>query len=300
MQHILTMTPEVRQYKNEYLMTTPDLNRVFALTEEDRNEVLEFLAVKPVQTVVMASYIADNGIESELNRGRFYGHVNVKGELDGVALIGHSTLIEARSEKALVDLAGIAKDPETPIHLIMSNGTDAERFFAYMTSGSASPRLKCVEILFEAAFPYSVLPCEYMVKTADMDQLRQVADAQAAIAYMESGVDPMAKDPEGFLRRVARRIEQGRVFIVFDNGELIFKTDIIAETEQTIYLEGIYVHPDHRGRGVGTRCLSALTQRLLTRVDNICLLSNVKFTAAHKTYVQSGYRRTGECVSLFV
>lgn len=47
----------------------------------------------------MTSFINDNGIESELNRGKFYGYCNVYGEFEGVALIGHSTLGEARSDK---------------------------------------------------------------------------------------------------------------------------------------------------------------------------------------------------------
>ncbi len=272
----------------------------FRLTCSDEAEVLRFLAINPVQTVVMSSYIADNGIESELNRGTFYGHRASDGSLDGVALIGHSTLVEARSDEAMTALAVAAKETDVPVHLIMSNGDDAESFFEQMTDGVSKPRLRCVEERFEAAFPFAVQPCEYSVVNAEMSQLEAVAKAQAEIAFIECGVDPMLRDREGFLKRVARRIDQNRVFSVVEDGKLLFKADIIAETDETIYLEGIYVDPDSRGKGIGPRCLAALTAQLLSRVPNVCLLSNVDFLNAHKSFQKAGYRRTGQCVTLFV
>ncbi len=283
-----------------FMTLMPDMSRVRELKQNDTKEVLDFLSVRPVHTVVMSSFIMDNGIESELNRGKFYGYRNVSGTLEGVALIGHTTLVEARSEDAVKALAFAARMSETPIHLIMSSGTEAERFWFHYTGGVTQPRLKCTEALFEVSFPYAVQKCEWEIGNADMDQLMQVAEAQAEIAFVECGVDPMLKDREGFLKRVARRIEQGRVFTVYADGKLIFKADIIAETPDTIYLEGVYVHPDHRGQGVGSRCLAALTLDLLSRAENICMLSNVDFVGAHKSYHKAGYKQTDQYVTLCV
>lgn len=282
------------------LTLAPDMSRVSQLRADDTAEVQAFLSVRPVHTVVMSSFIVDNGMESDLNRGKFFGYRNAAGKLEGVALIGHSTLVEARTADALNALAFCARRAETPVHLIMSSGNDAERFHLQMTGGMAEPRLKCTEALFEVSFPFAVQKCEWNIENADMSQLEQVAEAQAEIAFIECGVDPMLKDREGFLKRVARRIEQGRVFTVYSDGKLIFKADIIAETAETIYLEGVYVHPDHRGAGLGSRCLAALTQQLLSRVENICMLSNVDFKGAHTSFEKAGYRRSDQCVTLFV
>lgn len=282
-----------------YTMLAPDMTKVRELTAEDTIEVQAFLAIRPVHTVVMSSFIVDNGIESELNRGKFFAYRN-GGDIEGIALIGHTTLVETRSGAAIKALAFCARTSETPIHLIMSSGNDAERFWFHLTDGVKQPRLTCTEALFEVAFPYAVQKCEWNIGNADMSQLELVAEAQAEIAFVECGVDPMLKDREGFLKRVARRIEQDRVFTVFENGKLIFKADIIAETSETIYLEGIYVNPDYRGQGIGPSCLAALTLRLLNRVENICMLSNVDFAGAHKSYHKAGYARTDQCVTLFV
>lgn len=301
LQNIAVMTPHTDNLTAiGRLVEVPATGRVGRLTEADRTETLAFLAVRPVQTVVMTSFIIDNGMVSELNRGEFFGYRNAAGDLEGIALIGHSTLVEARTEDALTALAIAARRSVTPIHLIMSSGSDAERFHRYLTGGTSEPRLTCVEALFEASLPMAVPTCEFRIGNADMAQLEQVAAAQAEIAFVECGVDPMQRDREGFIRRVARRIEQGRIFSVYEDGKLIFKADIIAETAETIYLEGIYVHPDHRGSGVGSRCLAKLSIELLGRVANICLLSNVDLETAHRSFTRAGFDRTGECVTLFV
>lgn len=278
----------------------PASSRTRELRNIYKQEVLCFLKLRPVHTVVMTSLINDNGLESSLNRGKFYGYRNAEGTLEGVALIGHTTLVEARSEDALKALAFEARASEVPLHLIMSEGSGAEGFWNYLQNGTAEPRLTCKELLFELSFPFAVQKCDRDVRPAQMSELEQIAEAQAEIAFRECGIDPMQKDREGFLKRVARRIEQGRVFVVFENGQLVFKADIIAETESVAYLEGIYVAPSHRGKGIGSACLAKLSADLLNRVRHISLLSNVEFTGAHRAYLKAGYRKAGSCVTLFV
>jgi len=278
----------------------PDLSKVRELGERDREEALKFLAVRPVHTVVMTSFINDNSLQSELNRGKFFGFRNSDGKLEGIALIGHSTLIEARSNDALKAFAYTAKTSETPIHMIMSHGTAAESFWQYYNDGLTAPRLTCVERVFEVNFPFMVPKCGRQIRPATLYELLTVAEAQAEVAFMECGVDPMVKDRDGFLKRVARRIEQSRVFVAFEGDKLVFKADIIAETADVIYLEGVYVAAEYRGQGVGSSCLAALSLELLDRADNICLLSNTEFTNAHKSFAKAGYRATHECTTLFV
>ncbi|HKX84129.1 MAG TPA: GNAT family N-acetyltransferase [Pyrinomonadaceae bacterium] len=286
--------------RRPFLTTAPDLANVIPLREEDRDEMLGFLNFRPVHTVVMTSFIQDNGVESELNRGKFYGYYNCSGRLEGIALIGHTTLVEARSEKALKALAFKARTSETPINLIMSSGQEAEEFWSFYTDGIREPRLTCTELLFELHFPFLVPDCDREIREASLDELEQVAEAQAAIAFMESGIDPMARDREGFLKRCARRIEQGRTYVVVENGKLIFKADIVAETSETVYLEGVYVAPEFRGQGIGSGCLAELTLDILKRVPNVCMLSNINFIEAHLSYIRAGFRNTDFCTTLFV
>src|SRR2546426_1444342 len=72
--------------------------RVSALANEHEAEVLAFLAARPIHTVIIAGFIRDNGLMDPLNRGTFYACRDGEGRLEGVAVIGHHTLMEVRSE----------------------------------------------------------------------------------------------------------------------------------------------------------------------------------------------------------
>jgi GNAT superfamily N-acetyltransferase len=283
-----------------YVQAAPNLQCVQLLTEDSKQEVLEFLAKRPVHTVVMSSFIRDNGIEGADNRGKFYAYRNMQGNLKGVALIGHTTLIETLSNDALKAFAHIARESETPIHIMMSDGKTTEIFWKHFAGENQKPRLTCTELLFELNFPFPVQECNWKVRPAQACELVQVAEAHAEIAFIESGVDPMVKDREGFLKRCLKRIEKGRTFVVFDNGKLVFKADIAAETESVAYLEGIYVSPDYRGQNVASQCLADLSLDLLTRFEHICMLSNVDFKNAHKSFEKAGFRNTDYCQTIFV
>lgn len=278
----------------------PDLTRLELLTEANREEVSEFLNCRPVHTVAMKSFLTDNGFESEFNRGRYFGYRAVEGKLEGVALIGHTTLIEAHSEEALAAFAVEAKRSEIPVYLMMSEGRVIEKFWEYYKQDGARPRHVFTEKLFETHFPFPVLDCEWNVRNATTEELHQVAEAHAEVAFIESGDNPLEKDPEGFLERCLRRIEQERCFVVFEKGKLLFKADVVAETDKVAYIEGVYVAPEMRGKGIGPKCLSKLTTRLLEKVDNVCMLSNLKFESAHRSFEKAGYRSDDCCTTIFV
>ena len=280
--------------------TDDSLRRVQELTETEKPEVLSFLTIRPVHTVIMRSFIQDNGLASELNRGRFYGYRNRAGELEGVALIGHTTLVEAHTEEALRALALTAGRSDAKIHFMMSDGDSIEAFWKDFAGADAQPRLVCLELLFEIKHPVLVREPVPGMRPAKPEELLPVAEAHAEVALAESGVDPLVRDREGFLQRVRRRIEQERVWVVFDGEELVFKADIVAETPEVMYLEGIYVNSNRRGQGLGTACLSQLSRTLLEKVKHVSLLSNVDFHQAHRAYLKAGFKSRDCCVTIFV
>lgn len=262
---------------------------VQALTDEHEQEVLAFLAVRPLHTVIMSSFIRDNGLVSTLNRGTFYACRNEDGSLEGVALIGHVTLIEAHANAVLETFARLAQGCQSA-HVIMGEQEKLERFWGYYAEAGQTPRLICRELLFEQKWPVQVREEVPELRLATMADLALVAPVQAQMAFDEGGVNPMARDPEGFRRRCARRIEQGRVWVWVEAGRLIFKADVIAETPEVNYLEGIWVNPAERGRGYGLRCISQLSRSLLMRTGSVSLLVNEQNPKAVTLYSKAGYK----------
>src|SRR6476619_452442 len=234
------------------------------LTEEDSNEVLAFLSERPIHTVCLVGFIRDNGLVSAHNRGTFYGCRNSEGRLEGVALIGHATLIEARTDRAMKEFSLVAQGFQNT-HIILGETEKIEQFWNYYADDGQEMRLACREMLFEVRQSMELREEVEGLRRATLEDLDQIAPVQAGMAESESGINPFETDPEGFLARCARRIEMGRVWVLEENGTLIFKADVQADTPDVIYLEGVWVNPTERSKGFGRKCMRQLCQDLLSR-----------------------------------
>ena len=275
------------------------LVQVQRLTNNDETEVLKFLAQRPIHTVAMMSLIHDNGISSPFNRGAFYGCRDLTRQLEGVALVGHATLMETISDRALAALAQVAREcPST--HLIMGEKERVADFWSHYSETGRRQRLACREWLFELTWPVEARASVVGLRPATTSELELVMPIQAQLAFNESDIDPMLVDPQGFRERCLRRIEQGRTWVVVEDGELIFKADVISKTAEVIYIEGVWLRDDCRQQSLGTRFMSELMRRLLKDTKSICLLVNETNKQAHGFYRKCGFhfRATYETIFL--
>jgi predicted GNAT family acetyltransferase len=259
------------------------------LTAEDEAEVLEFLNERPTHTFGMAGFIRSNGIVSPHNQGEFYACRDEHGELKGVALIGRYILFETRSDAAIKAFADLAQDCRNA-HMLLGEQDEVKSFWSYYADGGQSPRLYCREYLFEQRWPVEVKQEVPGLRLATKDDLDLIVPAHAQIAFDESGIDPLQVGREGFRKRCARRIEKGQSFVLVENGRLIFKAEVITDTSLVIYLEGVWVDPQERGKGIGSRCMSQLSRSLLLRSSSVCLLVNERFKSAQAFYKKAGFK----------
>jgi len=268
--------------------SVPEPGTVVELDHGDEAEVLEFLARRPIHTVFMASQIRDNGLLSPHNRGSFYACRDRHARLEGVALIGHATLIEARTENALASFARLASNCMNAA-LIRGEEESVNNFWAYYADSGQKPRLSCRELLLEQRAPQ---PAGETVdlRPATLNDLEKVAAVNASMVFEECRISPLRSDPGGFRLRTARRIEQGRVWVWIQDNRLIFKADVVGNTPEVAYLEGVQVHAEERGQGYGTRCLAALSSILLQRSQSISLTINERNKQALKFFENAGYK----------
>ncbi|HEX3560750.1 MAG TPA: GNAT family N-acetyltransferase [Pyrinomonadaceae bacterium] len=273
---------------------------VHPLTESHSEaEALAFLAERPAQTVVMSGLVRDNGFESPFNRGTFYACRDATGRLEGIALVGHATFVEARTEPALAAFARLAQK-ETDAHMILGERALVRRFWEYYAPAGQKPRLFCRELLFEQRWPVQACDSVAGLRRATLDDLMLVMPVHAAMAYEESGVNPLDVDLHGFRLRCARRIEHGRVWVLVEHGELVFKADVAAETPECTYVEGVYIEPSSRQQGYGLRCLSQLGRSLLARSASVCALVNEQNLVAQALFMKAGYRLRGYYETVFL
>jgi len=259
------------------------------LTVADEAEVFEFLSARTIHTVFMASLIRDNGLVSPHNRGSFYACRDRYGLLEGVALVGHATIVEARTDNALAAFARLSRNCLNA-HLIRGEQETIANFWKYYANSGQQPRSICRELLFEQRQPVPAMEGVAGLRPATLTDLDKVLAVNASMALQEAGTSPLQNDPGGFRTRTARRIEQGRVWVWTDDDRLMFKADIVAETSQVTYLEGVHVHAEERRRGYGVRCLTGLSSNLLQRSNSICLTVSEKNQNALKFYEKAGYQ----------
>lgn len=276
-----------------------DPTAITALIEGQEAEVLAFLGKRPTHTVMMAGLIRDNGVSSPLNRGTFYGYRSPSGELEGVMIVGEIVMFEARSERSLEAFARHAQGYPNA-YVIVGEHEKVARFWSYYEGSGQEPRLFCRELLFQLRRPDQASEPVKDLRLANAGDLDHVVRVHARMALDESGTDPLEVDAEGFRERCLRRIEQGRVWVWIDNGRIIFKADVVSDTPDVIYLEGVYTDPSERGKGVGTRCISQLGRDLLSRTKFICLLVRQENRAAHQMYRKSRFRLRGLYDTIFL
>ena len=295
----MMQTSTIFQVNELDLSPAPADVNVQRLTSNDAAEVLQFLAQRPIHTVTMMSLINDNGVVSQFNRGTFYGCRDLHGQLEGVALVGHATLMETISDRALAALAQVArKCPST--HLIMGEKERVADFWSHYSEAGRRQRLACREWLFELNRAFETREPIAELRAARISELELVMPVQAQLAFHESGIDPLQVDPLGFSERCLRRIEQGRTWVVVENDRLIFKADVISRTAEVSYLEGVWLRDDCRHQHLGTRFMSELMQRLLEDTKSICLLVNETNEWAQGFYRKCGFhfRATYETIFL--
>jgi ribosomal protein S18 acetylase RimI-like enzyme len=261
---------------------------IHALDKRHKEEVLSFLAARPLQTFVMSSMISGNGLESSLNRGTFYGYRNPKGQLEGVALIGHITLFESQTDSALAEFAKLTQTCPS-VHAVLGEENRISRFMSYYSKGGRQPRLICRELLMEKRIPEN-LNLMQSLRRARSEELELVVPVHAQSAFEEGGINPLDVDPAGFRQRCARRIKQGKVWVAVERGSLKFKADIVSETPDVVYLEGVFVSAEHRGNGYGARCMTQLVNHLLEHTKSVCLLVNEQNSAAPACYRKAGFK----------
>ncbi|HEV7398373.1 MAG TPA: GNAT family N-acetyltransferase [Pyrinomonadaceae bacterium] len=263
--------------------------RVQAFTGGHQDEVLAFLARRPIHTVFMSGLIRDNGLVSFANRGTFYGCRDKQGSLNGVALIGPKTVIEASDDEAFKLFAGLVPNNLTS-HLIRGEKEQIDYVLEKYEAADRTPRLVTRELLLEQTKPAGGVNAEPRLRLAHAEDLESVISINAALAFEETGLNPLLQDGQGMWARTSRRIDQGRVWILVEKERLMFKADIISETPETVFVEGVFVPKEERRKGYGLRCMTQLARNLIGRFESVSLVVNEENSNARQFYTKLNFQ----------
>jgi predicted GNAT family acetyltransferase len=111
----------------------------------------------------------------------------------------------------------------------------------------------------------------------------------------EVGVSPIAEaGGRVYRQRVAELVRSRRAYARFVDGRVVFKAELAVVTRHTAQVQGVWVAPEWRGRGLGTAGMAAVVADALERVaPTVSLYVNDFNTSARRVYERCGFRAVG-------
>jgi ribosomal protein S18 acetylase RimI-like enzyme len=136
------------------------------------------------------------------------------------------------------------------------------------------------------------------LRPATLHDVPRILPACAAAYELELGVDPVARDGDAFRWRTVAQIEEGRSWVWLEDGVVLFKAEASAWTGEAVQLQQVWVDPEARGRGYGSRGLADLIRLLLPTTPAVTLFVRAENAPAIALYEAVGMRRELEYRSL--
>jgi predicted GNAT family acetyltransferase len=147
--------------------------------------------------------------------------------------------------------------------------------------------------------PATITP-EPGVRRVRMEELDTLLPACVAMFTEEVGVSPTSGDGGVLYRaRVAELIAEGRAFAFIEDGRVLFKAEIGSATPQACQVQGVWVEPSLRGRGLGTRGTAAVVDYALDDIAPVVsLYVNDYNLPARRAYERVGFATVGSFTSV--
>jgi hypothetical protein len=138
------------------------------------------------------------------------------------------------------------------------------------------------------------------VRRVRLDELDVLLPASIAMFTEEVGVSPLAGDGGALYRtRVRELVAAGRAFARIDDGRIVFKAEVGAVTSDACQVQGVWVDPSVRGRGLSVAGMAAVVAACLRDVAPAVSLYVNDFNApARRAYERVGFVEVGAFASI--
>lgn len=143
------------------------------------------------------------------------------------------------------------------------------------------------------------VPLDPAVRVAEPEDAAALFEPSVSMFTEEVGVSPLRGTTEAAYRaRLMWLIRAGRVFCRYDEQGVAFKAELAAVTASACQVQGVWVRPDLRGRGLGSAAMATVVQLALAVAPQVSLYVNDYNTAALTAYHHAGFRRIGTMASI--
>lgn len=123
--------------------------------------------------------------------------------------------------------------------------------------------------------------------------------AAAAAMYAEELLeDPLKTNALGYRTYVRSLVQRGRAYAIVDGREVLFKADVGAVSDRVAQIQGVWVRPDLRGRGLATSGMAAVTNAIVSEGLIASLYVNDFNAPAIGAYRSCGYEQVATFASV--
>lgn len=257
----------------------------------DAAAVWRVLDADPVGSCMVAARVADHGVDPRSIGGELW----TRGGVDESLCYAGANLIPLRGAPA--DLTAFADKAVSVIRRCSSLVGRAEYVLPMWQRladvwGPARDVRESQPLMALHTMPGC--PIDPEVRQVRPDELDAYLVAAVDMFIGEVGVDPRAGDGgRAYRRRVANLIAAGRAWARFERGEVVFKAEVGSQSPMVGQIQGVWVHPERRGRGLGSSG-TAMLAAVIVGTGRIASLYVNDFNAvARAAYERVGFAQAG-------
>lgn len=269
------------------------------LRPPDLAEVTELLSRDPVADVFVASRVQAVGLDPTRLGGEMWGHV-VDGRLDALCHAGANLVPVQAGPEAVRAFADRARRQGRRCASIVGEASAVSTMWETLepTWGPARD-VRARQPLMAVDRSPAVEPDPY-VRPVRLDELDILLPACVSMFVEEVGVSPLSADGGALYRaRVAELIRAGRAFARIEDGRVVFKAEVGAVTDAACQVQGVWVPPELRGRGLSVPGMAAVVELALRDIAPVVsLYVNDYNEAARATYRRVGFTDRGTFMSV--
>ncbi|WP_026065729.1 GNAT family N-acetyltransferase [Actinoalloteichus spitiensis] len=269
------------------------------LTEREGLAVRSALVADPVVSCMVAARVESVGLDPWRLGGELWGVGSRLGGLcfSGVNLIplrGGRAASRAFAERAL-------SQPRHCSSLVGPADQVLEMWQQLETEWGPARDVRPNQPLLAMSAPPSVAP-DPLVRQVRLDDLERYLPAAVAMFTEEVGIDPRGEDGGASYRaRVAELIVNGRAFARFEGGQVVFKAEVGALSARVGQIQGVWVHPEHRNRGLAAAGTAAVVDRLSGWMGRVAsLYVNDYNLPARAVYRKVGFSEVGRFATVLL
>ena len=269
------------------------------LRQADLPEVLALLAHDPLAHVFVESRVRAVGLDPVRLSGELWGHI-VDGQLRAVCHSGANLVpVEAGLEAARIFADRARRQGRRCATIVGPRESVAPLWELLEPSWGPAREVRPHQPLM-ATSTSSPVPADPLVCRVRPDEIDVLLPACVAMFTEEVGVSPIAADGGAAYRmRVAELIRSGRSFARIEDGRVLFKAEIGSVTPSACQVQGVWVAPELRGRGLSVPGMAAVIDTSLREIAPVVgLYVNDYNSAARATYRRVGMVDRGTFMSV--